>query len=185
MGLIKYFSIAVVMAVSGFAVANDTTANNGRVGIYVTKHFGSNSNQPLEYGLQLDYRNYNNQSLTVDTSQTRPVFLDLRFSSNGVKDFRAHGVSVLQPAYMLGASEEGFFSSINWGLVGLAVVGGGLLYAAEQDKEDRLDRINDIDRASNNSSGAQGSDGEEGGEEGGGEEPLLGCDPVLGTGQCL
>ncbi len=180
MQFIKVIIFAVLVSISGFSFADGLQSNGPQFGLYATKYFGAKSHVPVLYSMQMDYNLRNGNLNNGIEISTRPALLDLQFTRYGVVDFRASGVSALQPKYFLGSGEEGFFSFIDWSIVGLAAVGVGVLYIAEQDKEDRKDRIAEADAAASGGGEEPAAEGDNGGGE-----PALGCDPALGSGQCI
>lgn len=248
---LSILAAALLAMASGVAQAELPVQVAPQFGLYFVKSFGGQQSQPLEVGAKFHYGDVHADIYHRHSKRYRPALFDLRFNNTGLTAFETAGVNVMQPQYLLGASEGGFLSSINWGLVGMALLGAGIYYAAEEDRDDREDRIAKKKKDTEGGSaggGDTGGEGEGGGDtggdtggegalcdpsgnlgcspvdptadgggapegggdggttgtpldaavdpvadaagggsapEGGGEEPVLGCDPALGSGQCL
>ncbi len=183
----SYIGFVVCMLMASMAgVANAQLPNEvaPQLGFYLTKSFGSQQSVPAEYGVKFHYGDARSNIYLTRHTNYRPALLDIKFNHQGLTAFKTAGVNVLEPQYMLGAGEEGFFSSINWGMVGLAAFAAGIYYAAEQDRDDREDRIAEQKRKAAKKAAEEEGGGEEPAPEGGSEGTLcdpsgtLGCSPV-------
>ncbi|MGH8529516.1 MAG: hypothetical protein ACRETN_06695 [Nevskiales bacterium] len=115
-----------------------------QMGFYVTRYFGATAAVPTEFGFQFNYRDTTGYAYPAYGFNSRPALLDLRFNSGGVTALNISGVNALMPTYVLGQDEgaedgDGFLSNINWGLVGMVALGGGIYYASENYRDDRED----------------------------------------------
>lgn len=115
-----------------------------QLGFYLTRHFGAVTATPTEFGFQFNYRDAAANTYTVHRFDSRPALFDLRFNGDGITALNISGVNTLMPQYVLGQDEgagegEGFLSNINWGLVGMVALGGGIYYASENYRDERED----------------------------------------------
>lgn len=147
MSTVRIFILALLATCSGIANAEWPDETAPQVGFHLTKHFGSSSSQPLEMGASFTYGSATSNYYNPYAKDYRPALLSFKFNSAGQTAFETSGINVLQPAYVLGANEdEGFFSKINWGLVGLAVFAGAIYAVAEDDRDDREEQINELEQ---------------------------------------
>lgn len=177
MSAIRIFLLMLLALCSGIANAELPVKTAPQVGFYLTKHFGSQQPMPVEMGARFHYGEVGANIYQREARSYRPALFDIKFNRNGLTAFETAGVNVLQPRYMLGAEEGGFFSNINWPLVGMAVVTTGIFIAAEDDRDDREDQIDELEQDTQDGSAP---DSDSGGGSGGGPTgtPL---DDILGT----
>lgn len=174
-----------LLAVSAAAAqAEVPTRIEPQVAFYVTHAFGGKESVPAEFGMKFHYGDATANVFNRFSRNYHPALLDLRFNQHGVTALNVSGVNTLMPKYILGQEEGGeegggLFSNINWGLVGMAALGGGIYYASENYRDDREE---DRERAQSAQSGATGGSGGSGGS-GGGTTPISGeCLPGDPTG---
>lgn len=151
-----------------------------QLGVYLTQYFGSAAAAPAEFGMKFHYGDIHQNIHNRTAPGYRPAMLDLRFNHTGMTALNVSGVNTLMPSYVLRQEEEGggIFDSINWGLVGMAALGGGIYYASENYRDDREE-----DRERANAAGSGGGGGGGGDAGGGGATPISGmCLPGDPTG---
>lgn len=141
-----------------------------QLGLYLTQHFGGAAAVPAEFGMKFHYGDINQNIHHRAERNYRPAMLDMRFNRDGMTALNVSGVNTLMPRYVLRQEEEeGFLDKINWGLVGMAALGGGIYYASENYRDDREDDREEAAQARRAAAA--------GGEEGGGGTCLPG-DPT-------
>ncbi len=178
MKTIKWTAIGLLAGLAGVSQA-DAPVVAPQVGFSVTQRFGGPQAAPAEFGLKFHYGEVTANIYNQYDQRYRPALVDLRFTREGFTALNVSGVNALLPQPVLRQSEEaggGFLSGINWGLVGLAVLAGGL-YAASSDDYD------DDDEAYQGGGGGNGGLGGYGGAGGmGGLPPAPELPGMGGTG---
>lgn len=119
-----------------------------QVGMSFTHYLG-NEAVAAESEMSFSFSFQDARSDAYDLSFNRnPALLDVRFDGEGVNALNVAGVNALMPKYALGAEEEGgFFSRINWGIVGMAAAAGGIYFLADKQNEDREDEASALENA--------------------------------------
>ena len=120
-----------------------------QLGVYLTQHFGGPEAVPAEFGMKFHYGDVRENVYQRQPSfNFRPALLDLRFNREGLTALNVSGVNALMPGYVLRQEEEegGILDSINWGLVGMAALGGGIYYASENYRDDREEDREEAER---------------------------------------
>ncbi len=135
-------SLLTVLAVN--VQAGSPVQSEPQLGFYVTRHFGAVAAVPTEFSFQFNYRDATANDYPAHEPGSRPALFDLRFNGDGITALNISGVNTLMPQYVLGQDEgagegEGFLSNINWGLVGMVALGGGIYYASENYRDERED----------------------------------------------
>lgn len=178
-------SLAIVAA--SVAQAEAPVKVEPQVGVSVTHHFGARTLAPAtEFGFRFNYGDTYADIYRPFLPDSRPSLLELNFTRDGMSALNLYGVNALQPKYALNQEEGGgLLSSINWGLVGMVVLAGGIYYASEEYRDDREeDRRRAEEGGSSGAGGSSGGAGGAGGSSGGGATPISGqCLPGDPTGQ--
>lgn len=175
------WAAGLLAAASSGVQAEAPTKVEPQVGVSVTHHFGARSAAPAtEFGLRFNYGDAYANVHRPFLPNPRPSMFELSFNRDGLSALNLYGANALVPKYMLNEEEGGgLLSRINYGLVGMVVLAGGIYYASEEYRDDREeDRLRAQEGGTTPASGG----GEGGGDAGGGGGTTL---PAPIGGQCL
>lgn len=158
---------AVLTAICGVtaAHASEPVQMEPHVGIVFKKQFGGEKASLSQLGFTLNYSNTYELAQSFAQRSNRPAMMDLSFKAGGLSALNLYGMNALKPTLALheGESEGGFFSnitsSIDWGVVSVAVAGGGLYYLAQEERDDRKEEAAQAPAAGSSSAGGGSGSG--------------------------